>query len=277
MSPCDTYHLRIAVADGAVHPYDSTFTNFDEFGLTNPFGQYGDSLYGTKKGRMLYDSGIMLKNRSFRSTDSLWLEALGGTTHSANYPYAVRGCLPGTIRLFAQTPWPIDRTFQLQYSGTAQSGTDYATLSNTVTIPANDTFVDIPVTALTAGSGTKELKVKLVSPFGSCYQMNSTYLDSTTLFISDGYLAHIFPRDTVICNGCSFQFHIMAEDFLNYSWTPATGLNLSNVKNPVASPQNTTQYFLTVNPGSGPYPVPAVKTALGSMSVIRGLLALAIP
>ena len=256
VTPCDTYHLRIAVADGAVHPYDSTFYKFD--GYNNPFSTNADTVWDTRKGRLLYNSGIMLKNHSFRSTDSLWLEALGGSDHSAEHPYAVRGCLSGSIRLYAATPWPIDRTFHLNYGGDAQVTVDYAPLSNTVVIPANDTFVDIPVTVLWGGSGTKELKVGLLSPYGSCYQMNSNYLDSTTLYIGDGYVARIEPRDTSICTGCSFQFHVMGEDFLQYSWSPATGLSNPNIKNPVASPQANTQYILTVT-ANGQHPCPGNK------------------
>lgn len=255
VTPCDTYHLRIAVADGALHPYDSTFYNADEFGFNNPFSVGADTFWDSRKGRILYNSGIMLKDHSFRSTDSLWLQALGGSDHNPEHPYAVRGCLDGTVRLNAATPWPIDRTFHLNYGGSAQSGTDYSTLSNTVVIPANDTFVDIPVTILTGGSGTKALKVSLLSPYGSCYQMEGDYLDSTTLYISDGYVARIEPRDTNICTGCSFQFHVMGEDFLQYSWAPATGLSNPNIKNPIASPQTTTLYTLTVTP-DGQHPCP---------------------
>lgn len=207
---------------------------------------------------MLYDSGIMLKDRSFRSTDSLWLEVLGGSNHNSDYPYAVRGCLNASIRLYAASPWPLDRTFHLHYGGSAISGTDYSALSTVVTLPANDTFVDIPVTVLSGGSGTKTLEVKLASPYGACYQMNGQYLDSTVLYISDGYLARIEPRDTTICNGCSFTFHIMAEDFMSYTWSPATGLNNTYVKNPTANPQVNTQYVLTATPDAL-HPCPGSK------------------
>src|SRR5690606_26538534 len=65
-----------------------------------------------------------------------------------------------------------------------------------------------------------------------------------------GYVARIEPRDTTICSGCSFPFHVMGEDFLQYSWSPATGLSNPNIKNPVANPQVNTLYTLTVTPNA---------------------------
>src|SRR5690606_13462575 len=45
------------------------------------------------------------------------------------------------------------------------------------------------------------------------------------------------------------------EDFLDYTWTPVTGLDDPNIKEPIASPTNNTQYTVTALPPAG-YPCP---------------------
>src|SRR5690606_10247951 len=93
--PCDTYHLRIAVFDGARHDDDTT------------------PAPGSKI--MLYDSGLFLKARSLRSTDSLWVTALGGGAVDTATPYAIRGCLPGVFRIHraTQSAAPLTVSYQL--------------------------------------------------------------------------------------------------------------------------------------------------------------------
>jgi hypothetical protein len=51
-------------------------------------------------------------------------------------------------------------------------------------------------------------------------------------------------RDTSLFVGNSIQ--LQATGGTSYSWSPATGLSATNVANPVANPQQTTRYFVTV-------------------------------
>src|SRR5690606_18799153 len=211
------------------------------------FDSLNNSSTGSVHGRMLYDSGIFLKFGSFRSTDSLWLEVMGGTSLSSEHPYVVRGCLNGKIRVHTATAWPLDRELELVLAGDAVAGTDFQPFATTVTIPANETFVDIDVQALTGGSGTKTLQAVLKSPYGACSGLGE-YLDTATLRISDGYYVDAQPADTTICSGCSVQLRVQGEDFLDYSWTPSTGLDDPNSKEPLARPTATTEYMVTASP-----------------------------
>lgn len=52
----------------------------------------------------------------------------------------------------------------------------------------------------------------------------------------------IITNDTTICAGSSIQLN--AVNALNYCWTPSETLNASDIANPVASPQNSTIYYL---------------------------------
>jgi len=61
-----------------------------------------------------------------------------------------------------------------------------------------------------------------------------------------------FSNDTTICVGgivpLSDENPVAG---FNYSWTPATGINNPNIPNPIASPSETTTYFLTITDGNG--------------------------
>lgn len=55
--------------------------------------------------------------------------------------------------------------------------------------------------------------------------------------------------DKTICQGNSVQ--LSASGGAGYSWSPAAGLNNTNINNPVASPASTTVYTVTVTDGNG--------------------------
>jgi gliding motility-associated-like protein len=50
-----------------------------------------------------------------------------------------------------------------------------------------------------------------------------------------------------------------------YQWSPATGLNNSNIANPCANPINTTQYFVTVTDAQGCFSVDSVTVNVGRL------------
>lgn len=62
----------------------------------------------------------------------------------------------------------------------------------------------------------------------------------------------IFANDTTICPGeiASLSNESPTAGW-NYAWSPATGINNPNIPNPIASPSETTTYFLTITDGTG--------------------------
>ena len=54
-------------------------------------------------------------------------------------------------------------------------------------------------------------------------------------------------KDTMICIGDSVQLYGSGSSYLN--WEPSTGLDTTNISDPWASPQSTTDYILTVGQG----------------------------
>lgn len=62
--------------------------------------------------------------------------------------------------------------------------------------------------------------------------------------------------DTIICSGSTLTLGgdpTLSGDapFLEYEWSPLSGLSCSNCENPVAAPDRTTEYILTVRDGDG--------------------------
>jgi gliding motility-associated-like protein len=77
---------------------------------------------------------------------------------------------------------------------------------------------------------------------GGCVKRDSTH---ATVIGTD---VHAGP-DTMICKGRSAQ--LTASPGVSYSWTPATGLSATNIRNPRAKPEVTTAYIVEVTDNMG--------------------------
>ncbi|MCX6294745.1 MAG: SBBP repeat-containing protein, partial [Bacteroidetes bacterium] len=87
--------------------------------------------------------------------------------------------------------------------------------------------------------------------------------------------------DTTICNGSSVQLNASAPAAVSYVWTPSTGLNFTNIANPIANPTVTTTYFVSITNVNGctdmdsvvvtvvPLPAPSI-TPSGATSFCTG-------
>ncbi|HPT13950.1 MAG TPA: choice-of-anchor L domain-containing protein, partial [Bacteroidales bacterium] len=95
-------------------------------------------------------------------------------------------------------------------------------------------------TGLTAGTYTV-----LVREPGSCFADASV---TATVGSPVAIVANAGP-DVTICNGESTQLN--GTGGVLYNWSPATGLNYTNIPNPIASPSATTTYTLTVTNAAG--------------------------
>jgi len=111
--PCETYTIKFMIADVIDAEHDSWL--------------------------FIQENGIY--------ADGVQLDA------QVNYPNEgtemVEGCLTGEIVFSINGPSEIDYIFDIEWTGTAISGVDYLPLPTTITIPAGETSVTIPVIALT--------------------------------------------------------------------------------------------------------------------------------
>ncbi|MEI7472911.1 MAG: gliding motility-associated C-terminal domain-containing protein [Chitinophagaceae bacterium] len=112
------------------------------------------------------------------------------------------------------------------YSWTPSAGVSNSTIANPVLSPTNTTTYTVTGTA------------------GSC-TINKSFIVNVAQAIN----VNAGP-DASILSGSSTQL-IGAGPVGTYAWTPATGLNASNILNPVASPVATTTYTLRITTAGG--------------------------
>ncbi len=72
--------------------------------------------------------------------------------------------------------------------------------------------------------------------------------------------------DTSLCRGSSAQ--IFAAGGSVYTWTPATGLDNSNISNPIATPLNTTTYYVKVTNSAGCFKSDSILVKVKNLPVI---------
>jgi gliding motility-associated-like protein len=213
VQPCQTYHLKLVVADASDRKFDSWV--FIE---------------------RIQSPDVSLSTRTVNGTANM-----------------VEGCNPGWIRFTRDPviPDPLTLTYYLQ--GTAANGTDYTPIGNvnpnaakTITIPGGAAFAEeyVDPTADAVMEPAEHLRILLGNP--NCAGF---VIDSIDFAIEDTLIAIVSPGATqTICYGGSTQFSIQGG--LAYSWTPSTGLSCTDCPNPVASPASNTNYTVVINEGT---------------------------
>jgi gliding motility-associated-like protein len=214
VTPCTTYHLKLAIADAS---------------------------------DFVWDSGVFIEAGSLTSPSASIKPQFGG-----GLPYAVRNCYPGSFvftRPFA-TASPMKVKFLI--GGTAVNGTDYATIADSVIIPANQTSTTLTINGLPTPSPKGPVTVKLYVLATSCNVTQADIVDSAELVIYDEIELNLSNKDTTICAGQSVQLVASGDSSLTFLWSPAVGLSNPNIVNPVAIPDTTTSYTITASfPPSG--------------------------
>lgn len=212
VQPCETYRLKLIVADASDRKWDS---------------------------------GVFIERIQ---SNAVSLQ----TITTSGFPNMVEDCNPGWVRFTRQhvTEDPLDVPFYI--GGTATNGTDYPLIGSdpdplvpkTITIPANQAYFDLHFTPSDDGiaEGTEHITIYLGNP--AC---PGAVLDSIQFQIQDVLIPEV--SDPVsICAGGSAT--LSADGGLTYTWSPANGLDATNVAAPVASPAATTTYQVTVSAGA---------------------------
>lgn len=203
--PCDTYDIRLAVAD-----------IFDAVG----------------------DSYLMIEAGSVSSGGYDISHTVGsGDT------FIVEGCSPGQIVIERDARDTAATQLLLSYGGTATNGVDVNTLPTNPSFAAQSSSLTIPVQAIADNTleGQEELIVYLLHP------CTGSVVDSTIIYIQDELPVEAFP-DTVVCSGSPVQ--LLAIGASNFTWSPSTYLNNSNIQAPVAEPEDTIVYIVTGTSGT---------------------------
>jgi len=213
VTPCDTFHLKIAIADGD----DPSF-----------------------------DSGVFLEAGSLKST-ALEVQTFGGAGFEVPYTNCVRGCPPGkfTVTRSGGTGSSIDVPYSLE--GTAVNGVDYEFLPGVVTIPAGSASADVLIEPIVFpyAVGPKSVIVKIYSPYTCDDEL--IVLSSDTITIFDSMYVKFLQPDTTICRGESVYLEVETDTLFNISWTPSAFVDDPTGLSNTVSPSSTMTYGVTIN------------------------------
>lgn len=163
VTPCQTYHLKIAIADV-----------FDES----------------------YDSGVFLKAKSLISTP---LDIINDNPVVNGVPYIVEGCTAGSIQVSRTQALSFPQEVSLYFAGTADNGTDVVTIPASVIIPANESVIAVPISPIAdaIAEGIEELTIYV--SYSNCGAASSVYSDSITINIGD----QLSASTTTVFAGCT--------------------------------------------------------------------------
>lgn len=218
--PCQTYHLKLAVADVSDR---------------------------------IYDSGVFIEANSITSIPI----TITSTAQLQNEGYnaAYEGCVGGKFTFAMPSIQPADVKVGIQISGTATNGVDYPTIPSVITIPAGSLSTDITVMPIQDNIAEPDETI-IISTNNPCTGLP---ISSAQMIIKEDAPATATANPALICAGGTTQME--ATGGINYTWTPSLGLNNAAIYNPVASPDSTTTYTVSMDWGS------CTKTATKTITV----------
>ena len=184
VTPCQTYHLKMAVGDG--------FNG-------------------------LFDSGVFLEANSFTSNG---LNVNTSYSNSSLGSNAIEGCTNGIISFTTNTPVATPMTINYTVSGNATNGVDYTAIPNSITIPAGQDSVALIIHPLLDGitEGTETVIITVTTGCTSqTYTLN--IIDNVNLSVNVGAGSTICSGNSAnlsaTANGGIGPF--------TYNWNPGGG------------------------------------------------------
>jgi uncharacterized protein (TIGR02145 family) len=208
VTPCATYHIKLAVADASDNAYDS---------------------------------GVFLEKNSFNSTglqvNNSYLVAKLGTK-------AVEGCNEVTISFILSQPMGIPYTVHYTVTGTATRGVDYPDIPDSLVIPPGQDSVAIVINPVLDGitEGVETCVLNIEQP--SC---SGTTIYHDSIFIFDPKVLTLVPQsDVTLCAGDSaylISVPVGGERPLNYNWNVPLGTDTAIWVKPPPGPN---LYHITV-------------------------------
>jgi gliding motility-associated-like protein len=133
VTPCSSYHIKIAIGDVGDHTFDS---------------------------------GIFLKSESF-SANIVTVDATYSNSQLANG--CVEGCSDAYVHFKLEHPTTYDRTIHYTIGGTAINGVDYLQIPDSVIIPANSDSVMVLVSPISDGLSEGVESIQLIVQTSACF------------------------------------------------------------------------------------------------------------
>jgi len=221
VTPCVSHHLKLGIAD------------------------VGDDAF---------DSGVFLKAGSLTSPVVTEVHTIGFEGMFDMMPYLIRTCNPGKFRFELIPPRCEPTTIFYSVSGSAINGYDYATITNSVVIPAFAASADVDIIPLPLPpSSPKTVTVTVLQPdhCNPATMVPVIPLETATLTIYDTFYLKINTLPDTICSGTSVDLSVTGDPifgpYMSYTWVPTAGLSNPTILEPVASPTITTTYTIKEN------------------------------
>lgn len=212
VQPCQTYHLKLVIAD------------------------MGDDWL---------DSGVFLEAKSL-SSNAIKIQNLAQLDPTGN-SYLVEGCVTGSIKIKRPKVEATPLAINLSYGGTVQNGIDIQPLPLSVVIPANQTEVEIPLLPNIDGipEGIETLKIYALAGCAS-----GLPTDSAVIQLRDYDILGINPDTMMICKEASIQL-LATPGYATYTWDANSTLSSTVINNPMATPVSSeTTYYCTASIGT---------------------------
>ncbi len=226
VQPCDTYHLKLAIADCV-----------------------DESL----------DSGVFLKAGSLNSVGvSMNSETTGGGLDTAN-SHCVRGCKSSEVKFDRGAPRSTPLTIKYLIQGDAVNGVDYVQITDSIVIPAyqSEAFLEIKPLLATVATGPRTVWIKALSPYVCVSTGVPQVIDSAKVVIYDSLHAEINTPPIYICpDHGPIEITGKIDSSLNFTWEPANLIPDATTLTIRPEPTQTTIYSLIVTQPGAPSTCP---------------------
>ncbi|MEO0584402.1 MAG: PKD domain-containing protein, partial [Bacteroidota bacterium] len=209
VTPCETYHITIAIADV-----------LDD----------------------VVDSGVFLEVGGISClSGSVDIRAMHADVPDS--AFVIEGC-DNSFGLFSFTlgaPLLTDETFHFTIAGTATPGVDYVPLADSITIPAGSLNAQLPVAIINDNipEGTETIEL-IYRDSTAC--STSAIVDTIILEIRDFPANILSLNDTFTCSGIAVTIGIASDPAQTYSWTPIDYLSDPLVSQPFVVPPDQMTY-----------------------------------
>lgn len=168
--------------------YDGFTDVFTAMAVVTPCQPYTIKLAIADVGDSAYDSGVFLEAKSF-GTGSLQVNAVSPSADGT----LAEGCVPGTITFTLPELRATNYNVQFNVFGSAVGGQDYQPIPSTISIPAGQSTVTIPVVAL------EDNVTEGLESIGVSVQVDPCNKDTVFLYIRDRILQAPLLNDTSVC------------------------------------------------------------------------------
>lgn len=208
---CQTYHLKIAVAD-----------------VADPN----------------YDSAVMIRAGSIRSKGIVVIPQSAYLDPATETQSAVEGCLDAQFIFKLNQPAAGRVVNYFTVAGTATNGVDYSFIPDSVVFQPGDTIATVTVHPL-KDNITEGAESVLIFSRSLCTGLP---MDTIYLYIVDAIDKSI-TNDTSVCPNSPVNLTVTANPAYSYSWSPVAGLSCVTCNSTSTSPGSTTKYVVDVSVG----------------------------